>query len=168
MYKGEIMQVTFRYHDAIEKSSEEIFKRCESFIKVLTWMVNLIFPFVVIFLLSFGFIANAHATEDQEKVYLLQLINQLDEMQPIILAAQQAQPVNQRVEFHYTAYVDAKGKKRNGLLEDVNAIKAGIEEHLNATSIEPRTFSPIQGDYIDPPKVIENISVASSNLSKQG
>lgn len=94
----------------------------------------------------------ANADEASEKIYLTQIVNQLNAIQPLILAAQKEQPTNQRIQFHYSRYKDSRGQVHNGLLEDVQAIKKGIEAQLNSTTVEPRTFQPIQGDYLDQAK----------------
>lgn len=90
---------------------------------------------------------SSFADEAKERIYLVQILNQLDAVQPIILAAAKEQPKNIRIQFHYTRYTDAKGQVHNGLLEDIQAIRAGIEQKLNQTSVEPRVVQPIKGDY---------------------
>ncbi len=92
---------------------------------------------------------NGFADATQEKIYLVQILNQLNAMQPLVLAAQQAQPFNTRIQFHYTHYRDTDGHLCNGLLDDITAIKKGITEKLNQPAIEPRTVKPIKGDYLD-------------------
>ena len=94
------------------------------------------------------FTTNSFATEAQEKIYLTQMLNQLDAMQPLIIAAEKVQPQNTRIQFHYTKYHDNKGHLHNGLLEDIQSIKAGITQKLNAAGIEPRVVAPIKGDYL--------------------
>lgn len=89
------------------------------------------------------------ASEASEKMYLLQMINQLEAVKPLIIAAQNAQIKDARILFHYTSYHDAEGIKHNGLLEDINEIKKGIQEKLNQTAPEPRHFQAIKGDYLD-------------------
>ncbi len=94
------------------------------------------------------FITNAFASEEQEKMYLTPIINELDAIQPLILAAQAEQAKNTRIQVHYTQYHDSQGQLHNGLLEDVQTIKAGIVQVLNHVPMEPRVITPIQGDYI--------------------
>lgn len=89
------------------------------------------------------------ASPEQEHIYLVHLMNQLDAMTPTILAAEREQPQNLRLQFHYTAWRDGKGQRHNGLLEDVKAIEEGIREKLREITIEPRTINPILGDYLD-------------------
>lgn len=102
------------------------------------------------FMLTLAFTSlNTFASTEQEKIYLVQILNQLDAIQPLILTAQKEQPKNTRVQFHYTKYRDSQGQLRNGLLEDVQAIRNGIEQNLKDIPIEPRTVTPIKGDYLD-------------------
>ncbi len=93
-----------------------------------------------------------YATSQQEKIYLTQILNQLNAIQPLIVAAAKTQEKNTRIQFHYTQYPDAEKQIHNGLLEDIQAIKKGIEEQLNQIAIEPRHIQPIQGDYLNNPQ----------------
>ena len=102
---------------------------------------------LIIMLLSI-FSKNSLASDAQEKIYLTQILNQLNAMKPLILAAQKAQPENTRIPFHYTQYRDNQGQKHQGLLEDIQAIKAGIQQKLHDFNAEPRIFAPIKGDYL--------------------
>jgi RAQPRD family integrative conjugative element protein len=95
------------------------------------------------------FSVNSFASEAQEKIYLTQILNQLDAIQPLAIVANKAQPQNTRIQFHYTRYRDNQGQLHNGLLEDIQAIKAGITQKLNDSAIEPRVVAPIKGDYIN-------------------
>lgn len=95
------------------------------------------------------FSTNCFANEQTEKMYLTQMLNQIDAMQSLIIAAEKAQPANTRIKFHYTRYKDSHGNIHNGLQEDVQAIKSGITQKLNDTSVEPRVVAPIKGDYLE-------------------
>ena len=100
-------------------------------------------------MLMLAFMAtNCFANEAQEKIYLTQILNQLNAIQPFIIAAEKEQPKNTRIQFHYTKFHDSQGQLHNGLLEDIQSIKAGIEEKLNQIPVEPRTAIPISGDYL--------------------
>ena len=90
----------------------------------------------------------AIADSARERIYLIQMLNQLDSLKPLIIAANKEQAPDARIKFHYTAYCDANEKKHNGLLEDINEIKKGIQEKLNGAHTEPRNFSAIKGDYL--------------------
>lgn len=102
-------------------------------------------------ILMLGFVStSSYATVAQERMYLTQVLNELSAVQPLILAAQAAQPKNRRVQFHYTRFQDNHGHWHNGLLEDIQSIRSGIQQQLNGMPVEPRAFAPIKGDYIDP------------------
>lgn len=107
-------------------------------------------------------------TNNDEKAYLIQIINQLDALKPLILAAQNAQLSDKRVQFHYTRYQDSQGQLHNGLLEDTESVKAGVVQYLNQPTVEPRTVRPLQGDYLDL-KPVENDSsnLVTSNTPSQ-
>jgi RAQPRD family integrative conjugative element protein len=104
--------------------------------------------FVVAILVSI-FSVNAMASDSNERAYLIQMINQLNSLKPLIISANKEQPPNLRVKFHYLSYQDANGKPHNGLLEDINEIEKGIRENLNQASSQPRHFQAIRGDYLD-------------------
>ncbi len=100
-------------------------------------------------ILLMGIFQSAMASPEQERVYLLQLIHQIDAMKPTLLAAQQEQSKTARIQFHYMSYHDAQGQQHNGVWEDLQAIRAGIEEKIKNNPIEPRTPEVINGDYRD-------------------
>ncbi len=103
----------------------------------------------VLFFLVFGMIQSATASPEQERVYLLQLIHQMDAMKPTLLAAEKEQSKTARIQFHYTAYRDIHGQWHPGVWEDLQSIRSGIEEKLEHSPAEVRTIEPIQGDYMD-------------------
>ena len=106
--------------------------------------------YLVIGLLLSLFSTSIMASNEQEKIYLTQIINQLDALRPLILAADKEQDQNNRIKFHYFTYRDSNENPHNGLLEDVIAIKKGIQERLNQSTPEPRNFQKIKGDYFTP------------------
>jgi RAQPRD family integrative conjugative element protein len=102
----------------------------------------------IIGLFAAGFLSSALASPEQERVYLLQVLHQIDAMQSTLREAQQAQSPADRVQFHYTAYPDAEGHTHHGVLEDLQLIRTGIEEALSGNVIQPRAMEPIEGDYL--------------------
>ncbi|MEO8402578.1 MAG: RAQPRD family integrative conjugative element protein [Gammaproteobacteria bacterium] len=92
---------------------------------------------------------SANATEEQERIYLTQMLNQLNALKPLIVSAAREQPRDNRTQFHYTHFRDANGKTQNGLLEDINEIEKGILEKLDHTPSAPHSIQPIKGDFID-------------------
>lgn len=94
------------------------------------------------------FSINSDASERQERIYLTQIINQLNAIKPLIIAASLQQPKTNRVQFHYSNYLDSHHKKHNGLTEDINQIEMSIQNKLNNIHIEPSVLPSIKGDYI--------------------
>lgn len=90
-----------------------------------------------------------YADTEQENMYLTQILNALNAVQPLVLAAEKQQPLNTRVSFHYTKYQDSQGHWHNGLLEDIQTIRRGIQEQLSSVSVEPRSITPLNGDYLN-------------------
>jgi len=78
----------------------------------------------------------AVADADGERAALARIIHELQAIDPLITeAASQANP-DARVRFQY-----------DWLRQDLDRIRLGIQEHINAPRSEPRTFPPLRGDY---------------------
>ncbi|MCG8047499.1 MAG: RAQPRD family integrative conjugative element protein [Candidatus Thiodiazotropha endolucinida] len=78
----------------------------------------------------------AVADADGERSALARIIHELQSIEPLITeAASQANP-DARVRFQY-----------DWLRQDLDRIRLGIEEHINAPRSEPRSFPPLRGDY---------------------
>ena len=78
----------------------------------------------------------AIADSGGERAALARVIHEIQAIQPLIMeASSQANP-DARIRFQY-----------DWLRQDLNRIRHGIEEHINAPRSEPRTFPPLRGDY---------------------
>ena len=78
----------------------------------------------------------AIADADGERAALARIIHELQAIDPLITeAASQANP-DARVRFRY-----------DWLRQDLDRIRLGIQEHIDAPRSEPRTFPPLRGDY---------------------
>ena len=78
----------------------------------------------------------AIADADGERAALARIVHELQAMDPLITeAASQANP-DARVRFKY-----------EWLRQDLDRIRLGIQEHIDAPRSEPRTFPPLRGDY---------------------
>ncbi|PUB78716.1 MAG: conjugal transfer protein [gamma proteobacterium symbiont of Ctena orbiculata] len=79
---------------------------------------------------------SAIADADGERAALARIIHELQAIDPLITeAASQANP-DARVRFQY-----------EWLRQDLERIRLGIQEHIDAPRSEPRTFPPLRGDY---------------------
>lgn len=78
----------------------------------------------------------AIADADGERAALARIIHELQAIDPLITeAASQANP-DARVRFQY-----------EWLRQDLDRIRLGIQEHIDAPRSEPRSFPPLRGDY---------------------
>lgn len=102
-----------------------------------------------LFLLSILMISHGvYASDDREKMYLTQVLNQLSAIKPLLVSAAREQSSINRVKFHYTKFKSSNGKISNGVIDDINEIEKGIREKLNHAPHSPHVFKPIKGDYI--------------------
>ena len=78
----------------------------------------------------------AFADADGERAALARIIHELHAIEPLMTeAALQANP-DARVRFQY-----------EWLRQDLDRIRLGIQEHIDAPRSAPRTFPPLRGDY---------------------
>ena len=78
----------------------------------------------------------AAADVDGERAALARIHHELQSIEPLIVeAASQANP-DARIRFQY-----------DWLRRDLDRIRRGIDENINASRFEPRTFPPLRGDY---------------------
>ena len=78
----------------------------------------------------------AAADADGERAALARIDHELQVIEPLITeAASQANP-DARIRFQYDCF-----------RQDLDRIRRGIDEHINAPRAEPRTFPPLRGDY---------------------
>ena len=76
------------------------------------------------------------ADADGERAALARINHELQAVRPLIdQAASQANP-DARIRFQY-----------DWLRQDLDRIRLGIQEHIDAPRSEPRTFPPLRGDY---------------------
>lgn len=76
------------------------------------------------------------ADADGERAALARITHELQALEPLIAeATAQANPAA-RVRFHY-----------DWLRQDLERIRLGIQEHIDAPRSEPRSFPPLRGDY---------------------
>lgn len=79
---------------------------------------------------------------------LVQLVDQLDAMLPLIAQAEKKQDHNAPVQFHFETWIDSQGTRHNGLKQDVIAMRAAIANQINAEAIAPRALPPLEQDYV--------------------
>jgi RAQPRD family integrative conjugative element protein len=79
-------------------------------------------------------LARADAAGEREQ--LARVIHELQAVEPLLRAAQSQANPDARIRFRY-----------DWLRQDLERMRLGIQEHINAPRVEPRSFPPLGGDY---------------------
>ena len=79
-------------------------------------------------------LARADAAGEREQ--LARVIHELQAIEPLLRAAQSQANPDARVRFRY-----------DWLRQDLQRLRLGIQEHINAPRTQPRSFPPLRGDY---------------------
>ena len=87
--------------------------------------------------LSWLFLAGpVSANADAEREALARLNHELEALAPLIATAESQASPDTRIRFRY-----------DWLRQDLERIRNGVQEHIDAPRNEPRTFPPLRGDY---------------------
>lgn len=78
----------------------------------------------------------AFADADAEREALARIIHELELLQPLLAEAKAAADPDARIHFRY-----------DWLRQDLERVRRGIREHIDAPRAEPRSVAPLRGDY---------------------
>jgi RAQPRD family integrative conjugative element protein len=78
----------------------------------------------------------AAADADGEREVLARISHELEATEPLIAEAESQANPDVRIRFQY-----------DWLRQDLERIRLGIQEHIDAPRAEPRSFPPLRGDY---------------------
>lgn len=76
------------------------------------------------------------ADPDSERAALARLIHDIEALEPLVREAEGHADYDARVRFRY-----------DWLREDLERVRMGIREHMNAPRAMPREIPPLRGDY---------------------
>ena len=94
---------------------------------------------ILTLLMVFGFGLQslfALADADGEREVLARIIHEIELLEPLLVEAETAADPDVRIHFHY-----------QWLRKDLERVRQGIQEHIDAPRAEPRTVVPLRGDY---------------------
>jgi RAQPRD family integrative conjugative element protein len=77
-----------------------------------------------------------YADADAEREALTRIVHELQAVESLITKAQSQADNDARVRFQY-----------DWLRHDMDMLKNGIQEHIDAPRAQPRSFPPLRGDY---------------------
>lgn len=89
-----------------------------------------------------------YATESEMKETLVQIIEQLESIKPLINKAEKEQPKDARIKVQFSQYKDSEGRVHSGLKEDVDTIQKSLEAIVNQQGLEDRHIDAIKSDFI--------------------
>ena len=78
----------------------------------------------------------AFADADAEREALARIIHELELLEPLLVEAKAAGDPDARIHFRY-----------DWLKKDLERVRQGIQEHIDAPRAEPRSVAPLRGDY---------------------
>jgi RAQPRD family integrative conjugative element protein len=76
------------------------------------------------------------ADADAEREVLARIIHELELLEPLLTEAKAAADADARIHFRY-----------DWLRKDLERVRRGIQEHIDAPRAEPRAVAPLRGDY---------------------
>ena len=76
------------------------------------------------------------ADADAEREALARIVQELELLAPLLAEAEAAADPDARIHFRY-----------DWLKKDLERVRQGIEEHIDAPRAEPRLVAPLRGDY---------------------
>lgn len=91
----------------------------------------------------------SQAGEVEMKEALIEIIQLLEYVKPVVEQAQKEQPKDARVKVQFESYTDSDGNQHAGLKDDLNAIQQSLEAIVNQQGLEERTLSPIKSDFVE-------------------
>ena len=77
-----------------------------------------------------------HADADAERESLARIVHELELLTPLLAEAKAASNPDARIHFH-----------DEWLRKDLERVREGIQEHIDAPRAEPRVVAPLRGDY---------------------
>ena len=103
-------------------------------------------PLALILLVSLA--TPSFADQSSMNATLAQIVQQLQQLTPLMQQAINQDPDNLKSSIHLTAFTDSNGNTQNGALADLQALQSGLIAIINQNQIDPKTYAPITGDYI--------------------
>jgi len=83
-----------------------------------------------------GGVTVANADSDGERAVLARLSHELSALEPLLAEAEAQATPDARIKFQYA-----------WLRQDLQRVRAGIQDHVEVPRAEPRTVPPLKGDY---------------------
>jgi RAQPRD family integrative conjugative element protein len=106
------------------------------------------FKLIALSLSSLMIVTTSFANDEQMRESIVQIINQIQAIKPLINKAEHEQSSNPRIKIHFDQFSDGKGKIHNGLRQDLSDIQDALIQSINRETVEPRRFNPLKDDFV--------------------
>ncbi len=87
------------------------------------------------------------ATEEEMKNTLVQIIQQLEAIKPLINQAEKEQPKDTRIKVQFNAYTDSEGTQHPGLNQDIESIQQSLIAIVNQQGLDELNIEPVNNDF---------------------
>lgn len=108
-------------------------------------MKNYLKPLLLMGLLCVSLVARADEIEMKED--LVQIVELMESIKPLLEKAERDQPKDARIKIQFESYTDSEGKTHSGLITDLEAIQQSLKEIVNQQGLEERDITPVKGDF---------------------
>ncbi len=88
------------------------------------------------------------ADDAQMRSSLVKMINQLQAMQQLVNQAEAEQSANPRIRVHFDGWIGPDGTSHQGLRQDIAMIQSALLQAVNTPLVEPRSYPPLNDDFI--------------------
>lgn len=103
---------------------------------------------IALALSSLLIVTTSFANDEQMRETIVQIINQIQAIKPLINKAEHEQSSNPRIKIHFDKFSDEKGQIHNGLRQDLNDVQNALIQSINRETVEPRRFKPLEDDFV--------------------
>ena len=83
---------------------------------------------------------------------LVKVVQELQSIKPLLEKAEREQDKNARVKIEFEDFMASDGEKHRGLKSDIQEIQDSIISMINDERVDPRSMSPIEGDFVNKEK----------------
>ena len=87
------------------------------------------------------------ATEEEMKNTLVQIIQQLEAIKPLINQAEKEQPSDTRVKVQFNAYTDSEGRQHPGLNQDIDSMQQSLIAIVNQQGLDELSIESLNNDF---------------------
>lgn len=90
-----------------------------------------------------------HANDEVLNETLVRIINQINEIMPLLDEAEDEVAPNARIRLHISSFEGSDGLQHPGLRDDLRSMRHALISYINKPLIEPKTIKPLAFDFVE-------------------